>query len=55
MIKNKDERLGVNGLKDILKHEFFKDLHIEALMNKVIVPSYLPEIKNFDYFPKIEI
>ena len=44
MNKNKDERLGVNGVKDILEHEFFKDLDIEALIKKNIKPIYLPEI-----------
>jgi hypothetical protein len=32
LIKNKDKRLGVNGVKEILEHEFFKDLDIEALL-----------------------
>ncbi len=50
LIKNKDKRLGVNGVKEILEHEFFKDLDIEALLSKKIKPTYMPEIKNCEFF-----
>ncbi len=37
-------------MKEILEHEFFKDLDIDALINKKIKPSYMPEIKNCEFF-----
>ena len=37
-------------MKEILEHEFFKDLDFDALINKKIKPSYMPEIKNCEFF-----
>jgi len=45
LAKKKDYRLGKNGIKEILSHEFFKDLNIDDLMAKKIEPEYKPEIK----------
>jgi hypothetical protein len=49
LIKNKDKRLGANGVKEILDHEFFKDLDIDALLQKKIKHTYMPEIKNCEF------
>lgn len=54
LMKKKDMRIGAKGgVKEILEHEFFKPLDIEALMAKKLTPPYMPkinegELKYFD-------
>jgi hypothetical protein len=33
-----------DDVKEILAHPFFKDLDIEKLMKKQLVPPYLPDV-----------
>ena len=45
MAKKKEKRLGAeNGIEEIFKHEFFKNLDIEKLKEKKLDPPYKPEI-----------
>ena len=43
--KNKKTRLGANGIDEILKHPWFRNLDIEKLLKKELEPPYKPEIK----------
>lgn len=38
--KNKKTRLGVNGIDEIMKHAWFSDLDLDALLAKKLVPPY---------------
>lgn len=57
--KQKDNRLGKNGLKEILDHEYFKDLDIDKLLKGQLVAPYKPEVvegayDNFQNFDQID-
>jgi hypothetical protein len=43
--KNKKTRLGANGIEEILKHPWFRNLDIDKLLRREIEPPYKPEIK----------
>lgn len=38
--KKQSKRIGKNGIKEILDHDFFKTLDIEKLMKKELIPPY---------------
>ncbi len=38
--KNKKTRLGVNGIDEIMNHAWFKDIDLDALLAKKLVPPY---------------
>lgn len=43
--KEKDKRIGSRkGMAEILAHPFFEGLDIDALINKQLVPPYMPDI-----------
>ena len=50
MVKKKSQRLGKNGLEEVLGHKFFEGLDIEKLMKKQLQPLYMPEIKDCEFF-----
>jgi serum/glucocorticoid-regulated kinase 2 len=41
--KNKKTRLGVNGIDEIMKHPWFADLDLDALIAKKLEPPYKPD------------
>lgn len=47
LMKKKDERIGAKGgVQEILAHPFFKDLDIQALLQKKLEPGYKPQIND---------
>ena len=50
--KKQKSRIGLNGVKEILAHEFFASLDIDKLMAKELEPPYKPEIVDgeFEFF-----
>lgn len=42
--KDRTQRLGANGIDEILAHPWFADLNIEALLQKQIDPPYVPRV-----------
>ena len=49
--KDPEKRLGsVGGATDVMGHPFFSGLDMEQLLDKEIVPSYIPEVKGFEFF-----
>jgi len=51
--KDRTQRLGANGIQEILSHPWFADLDINALTQKQLTPPYVPRIKeDFAYFDK---
>ena len=45
-IKDPDKRLGSYGVDDIKKHQFFKGIQWDDILNKKIKPPFTPKIKN---------
>lgn len=56
LVKDKDERLGTEGdMDEILKHDWFKDVDVEGILNKTVEPPFVPKLQNaYDtkYFKK---
>lgn len=51
--KNKRERLGANGVDEILSHPWFADLDIQKLTAKELTPPYVPKVQaDLAYFDK---
>lgn len=51
--KDRTQRLGANGIDEILAHPWFADLNIEALLQKQIDPPYVPRVQeDLAYFDK---
>ena len=51
--KDRTQRLGANGIDEILQHPWFADLNIEALLAKQISPPYVPRVQeDLAYFDK---
>ena len=49
LIKDPKKRLGTKrDLKDILAHPWFYDINPKELMNKTIVPDFIPKFKEKD-------
>lgn len=48
MRKNSRNRLGNNGVSELLSHEWLKDIDIEEIKKKTVIPSFIPEFIN-DY------
>ena len=44
--KKKRTWLGCNGVEEILGHPWFKDLDLEKLQKRELVPSYKPELSH---------
>ena len=40
------QRLGYDGAKEIMNHEFFKSIDWEALRTKAVKPPFLPKIES---------
>jgi protein-serine/threonine kinase len=45
-VKDPDKRLGSYGVDDIKKHNFFKGIHWDDILNKKIKPPFTPRIKS---------
>lgn len=46
--KDWTRRLGsLNGVEDVKKHAFFRDLDWKGVLEKTIVPEFVPNLKNF--------
>lgn len=45
-VKDPDQRLGSNGLEEIKKHSFFKNIDWNAIYNKKIKPPFIPKINS---------
>ena len=43
--KDRQKRLGANGVDEILAHPWFADLNLDALAAKQLTPPYVPEMK----------
>ena len=51
--KDRQQRLGANGIDEILAHPWFADLNMEALQAKTITPPYVPRAQDdLAYFDK---
>jgi len=51
--KNRQTRLGANGIEEILAHPWFADLNMEALKAKQLTPPYVPRVQDdLAYFDK---
>lgn len=51
--KNRQTRLGANGIDEILAHPWFADLNIEQLKAKQLTPPYVPRVQeDLAYFDK---
>ena len=51
--KNRQSRLGANGIDEILAHPWFADLNMTALQNKELTPPYVPRVtEDLAYFDK---
>lgn len=51
--KNRQTRLGANGIDEILSHPWFADVNIEQLLAKQITPPYKPRVQeDLAYFDK---
>ena len=42
--KDRTQRLGKNGIDEILAHPWFADLDINALLQKQLEPPYVPKV-----------
>jgi hypothetical protein len=43
--KEKNKRIGAKkGIQELLDHPFFKDLDMEKLLKKELIPTYMPDI-----------
>ena len=55
--ENPSERLGVNGMRDIQKHQWFEGFNWDGLRHHTLNPPIIPNIKNpadasnFDEYP----
>lgn len=51
--KDRQNRLGANGIDEILEHPWFADLNIEQLKLKQLTPPYVPRVQDdLAYFDK---
>ena len=51
--KDRTQRLGANGIEEILAHPWFADLNIEELTAKRLTPPYVPRVsEELAYFDK---
>lgn len=51
--KDRQNRLGANGVDEILAHPWFADLNLDALVAKQLTPPYVPQTKDdLAYFDK---
>jgi len=51
--KDRMNRLGANGIEEILAHPWFADLNIEQLVAKQLTPPYVPRVtEELAYFDK---
>lgn len=51
--KNRQTRLGANGVEEILSHPWFEDIDMDKLLKKEIEPPYVPKSKDeLSYFDK---
>ena len=54
LVKNQQERFGINGFEEIKKHQFFKGMDFKALEEKKIEAPFKPvlegslDVRNFD-------
>lgn len=42
--KDKDDRLGKDGVNEVIKHPFFADLDFDALEDQTMIPPFVPEV-----------
>ena len=51
--KDRTQRLGANGIDEILAHPWFADLNMEQLIAKQLTPPYVPRVtEDLAYFDK---
>ena len=46
MEKDPEYRLGANGVKDIMDHDYFKGIDWEAMKRREVSPPYNPKIRS---------
>ena len=48
--KDPGDRLGVSeGVIEILRHKWFKDVNFEAIVNRTLPPPYCPEALKYNF------
>lgn len=45
---NPEERLGANGVEEIMKHDFFKGINWLDVKNRTLKPPYVPKVRSPD-------
>ena len=48
-IKDKSQRIGANGVKEVLDHPFFASINFQELEAKLIKPPFKPKIEEKDF------
>ena len=46
LTKNPKKRLGVNGIQDLLNHDFFRGIDWKDLLEGNVTPPYIPKLKS---------